>query len=109
MASNLEILCPVKSASHLNTRFFKDYVTDLPHQLKELVLCLSTFRCPERLVCRERLSYSSAVHEGFFFLSSIASSKLTSPYSGLFFKTDDKDGGGLSTVMVPFILDPLMC
>lgn len=70
-------------------------LADLPHQL-ETLLSTHTFRCPERFVCTECLSYSSMVHEGFFFLSSIASSKLMSPYNGLFFMTEDMEAGGLS-------------
>lgn len=62
----------------------------------ETVLSTHTFRCPERLECTECLSYSSMVHEGFFFRSSMASSKLTSPYNGLFFITEDMDAGGPS-------------
>ena len=49
MTSTLEIVCPVKSASHLNTHFFQDYVTDLPHQLKELVLCLEYLQMPREV------------------------------------------------------------
>lgn len=67
----------------------------LVEQLR-IILSKRTFRCPERFVCAECLSYSSMVHEGFFFLSSIASSMLMSPYNGLFFTTEDMDGGGLS-------------
>lgn len=69
--------------------------TGLPHPL-ETILSTHTFRCPERFVCTECLSYSSMVHEGLFFLSSIASSKVMSPYNGLFFITEDMDAGGLS-------------
>lgn len=38
MTWNLEIWHLGKS--HLNTHTFQNYLTDLPHQLKELVLCL---------------------------------------------------------------------
>jgi hypothetical protein len=48
------------------------------------------------------------VHEGFFFLSSIASSKLRSVYSGLFFITEDMDGGGLPAATGPSLLNPLI-
>ena len=68
---------------------------DVVEQLR-IILSKRTFRCPQRFVCAECLSYSSMVHEGLFFLSSIASSMPMSPYNGLFFMTEDMDGGGPS-------------
>lgn len=109
MTWHLETLRPGRTACHLHAYVIQECGAHLPINRRRWVFAPGTFRCPDRFVCRERLSYSSMVHEGLFFRSSIASSKLTSPYSGLFFRTDERDAGGLSGEIVPFELDPLIC